>query len=110
MGRDRTRQGPLEPPQHLGEQAAAKWAEVYPRLFSRAQDMTGAPPTAAERDACAAYCLAYQHHIDAERQVAALGLVVKSPAGFAVDNPYLGVSRKAQAEMRHWAKALCLLD
>jgi Phage terminase, small subunit len=34
--------------------------------------------------------------------------VVKSPAGFAVENPYLTVARKAQSTMRQWAAELKL--
>lgn len=98
----------MTPPPHLDDQAAGKWAELFPILADRARDLDGDTPSTTARDGLAAYCLAYSHHLTAEGQVAALGLVVKSPAGFPVDNPYLAISRKAQAEMRRWAALLRL--
>ena len=41
--------------------------------------------------------------------MAALGLVVKSPAGFPVENPYLGVVKRALIEMHRWGKELRLV-
>ncbi len=87
----------MKPPDHLGTAAVAKWAEIVPTLG------TTDPGTA---DALAAYCVAYSRWVEAERQVAALGLVVKSPAGFPVDNPYLGIGKRALIEMHRWGKEL----
>ena len=35
-----------------------------------------------------------------------LGLVVRSPAGFPAENPYLGVIKRAMVEMHRWGREL----
>jgi len=92
----------MNAPQHLDEQARAKWAEVLPILQSRGNVAQGT------LDALAAYCQAWSRWTAAEQQVTALGLVVKSPAGFAVENPYFGIAKKALIEMHRWGKELGL--
>jgi P27 family predicted phage terminase small subunit len=89
------------PPQHLDGQAKAKWRELAPTL-----DVT-LPGVA---DALGAYCVAYSRWTQAEAQVAALGLVVKSPAGFPVENPYLGIVKRAMVEMHRWGKELGIVS
>ena len=42
--------------------------------------------------------------------MAALGLVVKSPAGFPVENPYLGIVKRALIEMHRWGKELGIIS
>ncbi len=71
-------------PEHLDEQAVAKWAELAPTL-----DATQ-PGTA---DALAAYCVAYSRWTAAEAKVSELGAVIKSAAGFAVQSPYVAHGR-----------------
>jgi len=61
---------------HLDPTAVAKWQEIAPTL-----DIT-LPGTA---DALSAYCVSYSRWRAAEVQVAALGLIVKSPAGFPTE-------------------------
>lgn len=92
----------IPPPEHLDEQARAKWAEVYPILEGRADTQQGT------LDALAAYCVAWSQWTAADTQVKALGLVVKSPNGFPVENPYLPIARKAQSELRRWGSELRL--
>ena len=87
-------------PEHLDAAAIAKWGEVFPILQERGDVGQGVA------DALAAYCVAYSRWTAAEQQVGLLGLVVKSPAGFAVENPYLGVSKRALIEMHRWGKEL----
>jgi phage terminase small subunit len=57
-------------------------------------------------DSLSGYCLAYSRWTAAEAKVNELGAVVKSPAGFAVPNPYLAVAAQAQRQMRQWAAEL----
>ena len=72
-------------PEHLDEQAHIKWQELAPTLDTTQQGVA---------DALAAYCVSFSRWTQAEQQVGLLGLVVKSPAGFPVENPYLGVSKQ----------------
>jgi P27 family predicted phage terminase small subunit len=90
-------------PKHLDDEARRKWAEVFAILQSR-----GEPLDAGTLDALSCYCSAWSQWLMAEAQVKALGLVVKSPAGFAQENPYLSVARKAQTELRRWGDVLKL--
>ena len=92
----------MNAPEHLDEQARSKWAEVFPILESRGDVDQGALV------ALTAYASAWSQWLAAEAQVKTLGLVVKSPAGFAIENPYLTVARKAQGELRRWGTELRL--
>ena len=99
-----TRPEPLtEPPEHLDAQARRKWAEVFPILQERGNLDAGS------LDALAAYCSAWSRWTAAEQQVNTLGTVVKSPAGFPVANPYVGIAAAAQRQMRQWGDAMGLL-
>jgi P27 family predicted phage terminase small subunit len=87
-------------PEHLDATARAKWAEVWPIVAQRKKTDQGS------LDALAGYCLAYSRWTAAERQVSELGTVIKSPAGFAVPNPYVAIAAAAQRQMRQWAAEL----
>jgi P27 family predicted phage terminase small subunit len=87
----------MNAPDHLDEQAKVKWVQLAPTL-----DVT-LPGVA---DALAAYSVAWSRWVAAEQQVGLLGLVVKSPSGFPVENPYLGVSKRALIEMHRWGREL----
>ena len=89
----------MNAPEHLDPAAVAKWHELAPTLD------TTQPGVA---DALAAYCVAYSRWTQAEQQVGLLGLVVKSPAGFAVANPYIAIAAAAQRQMRQWGDVLGL--
>jgi P27 family predicted phage terminase small subunit len=90
----------VKPPEHLDDQARAKWAEVWPIVAQRESIDQGVI------DALAGYCLAYSRWTAAEAKVNELGAVVKSPAGGAVPNPYVAVAAQAQRQMRQWAQEL----
>jgi P27 family predicted phage terminase small subunit len=90
------------PPKNLDDAAKAKWAEVYPILRGRGDVDQGT------LDALAAYCSAWSRWTAAEQQVSALGPVVKSPAGFAVPNPFVAIAASAQRQLRQWAAELKL--
>jgi P27 family predicted phage terminase small subunit len=90
----------VAPPAHLDTTATAKWAELWPIVAQRENIDQGT------LDALAAYCLAYSRWTAAETKVSELGAVVKSPAGFAVPNPYVAIAAQAQRQMRQWAQEL----
>jgi P27 family predicted phage terminase small subunit len=90
------------PPPYLDEAAQAKWTELLPILQARGEVDQG------ELDALAAYCSAWSQWLEGERKVKELGLVVKSPVGFAQENPYAAIARKAQTEFRRWGNELGL--
>lgn len=92
-----------KPPAHLDEQARAKWAEVLAILDGRGDTLD-----AGTLDAAAAYCQAWSRWTAAEQQVNALGAVVKSPAGFAVANPFVAIAAAASRQMRQWGDVLGL--
>ena len=87
-------------PAHLDDEARRKWAQVFPVLEARGDIDQGTA------DALAAYCVAWSQWMAAQAQVQTLGLVVKSAGGFAQENPYLGIARKAQVAMRQWLDKL----
>jgi P27 family predicted phage terminase small subunit len=89
-------------PDHLDEQARVKWAEIIPILDGRGGLDQGT------LDALSCYCQAWSRWTAAEQQVNALGAVVKSPAGFAVANPYISIAAAAQRQMRQWGDVLGL--
>ena len=88
------------PPAHLDDEARRKWKEVLPILEARGDIDQGTA------DALACYCSAWSQWAAAEAQVKTLGLIVRSAAGVAQENPYLTVARKAQVAMRQWLDKL----
>jgi P27 family predicted phage terminase small subunit len=89
----------MNAPEHLDTVAVAKWQEIAPTLSVELPGIA---------DALAAYCVSYSRWMQAEAQVSTLGLIVKSPAGFPAENPYLGVVKRALIEMHRWGKELGL--
>ena len=92
-----------KPPEHLTPAAAEKWAELLPILEARG------PLDAPTLDALSCYVSAWARLAEAEAQIKALGAVVRSPAGFAVQNPYLNVAAAAQRQLRQWGDVLGLI-
>jgi phage terminase small subunit len=91
------------PPKTLtNETARKKWVELIGFL--------AADPPPAALDSLATYCLNFGRWVSAEKELAESGPIVRSQSGFAVESPYLGVSRRALAEMRRAAKELRLHD
>ena len=91
----------MRPPTHLDAVAAAKWKELC-KLVDVVQ-----PGTA---DALAAYCVAFSRWVTAEGEVAKLGLIVKSSTGTPVENPFLGIIKRAMVEMNRWGKELGIVS
>jgi len=88
----------MNAPEHLDEQARQKWAEVLEILDGRGDALD-----AGTLDALTCYAVAWSQWTAAQAQVQQLGAVVKSPGGFAQENPFLTGARKAQTAMRQWA-------
>jgi P27 family predicted phage terminase small subunit len=55
--------------------------------------------TSIDGDALALYCAAYARWADAEEHLAEDGVVVRSPTGYPIQNPYLAIANKAMEQM-----------
>jgi P27 family predicted phage terminase small subunit len=82
-----------EPPDELSDAARAEWTRIVPllerlRLLAR-----------LDRAPLVIYCAAFARWQEAERHLAAQGVIVKSPNGYPIQNPYLAVSNTAVAQM-----------
>ena len=78
-------------PEHLGPIAAKEWArirELFTNIF-----------TEADRAALSAYCVCYGRWVEAEDHVRATGMMVKSPSGYPMQNPWLSIANKAFQQM-----------
>jgi P27 family predicted phage terminase small subunit len=79
-----------ECPEHLDAAAQAEWKRISAEL------LTLGLLTSIDRAALAAYCQTWSRWIDAERNIAKYGPVVKSPkSGFPCANPFVGIANRA---------------
>lgn len=93
------------PPPHLSEEARREWDRVVDELF-RLGVMTE-----LDRASLAAYCQAYGRWVQAEeslakfaaRDPATKGLMIKTQAGNAIQNPLVGSANKAMSDMVRFA-------
>jgi P27 family predicted phage terminase small subunit len=69
--------------------AIDEWRRLAPMLRQIRQI------TEADRGALIALCLEWARYITATRKVAELGLIVKTPNGYPIQNPYLAIATKA---------------
>ena len=76
-------------PSYLSEPARVEWRRIAPELARSGKLAT------IDADLVAAYSVAFARWREAEARVAELGVVVKSPAGVPIENPYLGVAGRA---------------
>lgn len=90
----------VPPPELTGHPAAAaEWQRVAPML--RAARVV----TEGDRQALVALCVEWAHYVEAQRQVAARGLVVLTPQGVPIPNPYLLIATTAlKACQRIWTE------
>ena len=88
-------------PPHLEGEAAAEWDRVValcpPEWVAR-----------TDRATLAAYCQSWGQHVEATLALARHGLVVKSPSGYPILNPYQSVARGAMADCVKFAAELGL--
>jgi P27 family predicted phage terminase small subunit len=92
-------------PAHLSKPAKAEWRRVVDQLFNLGimSDLDVA--------ALGAYCAAYGRWVDAEKALAKMaerdpatkGIMIKTTAGNAIQNPLVGASNKAAADMVRYA-------
>jgi P27 family predicted phage terminase small subunit len=81
------------PPELAGDAAAcAEWERLAPML------RTAGMITIAERGALIALTQQWSRYQDAQQKILALGMVVKTPSGAPIVNPYL---RVADAALQH---------
>ena len=53
-----------------------------------------------DRGPIAAYCQAWSRWMDAEENVQRFGSVIKTPKGYPVQSPYVGIANRAMDQMR----------
>ena len=79
------------PPPELPPRAQAEWTRLAPLL--RRSRQVGA----TDRTALMAVCIEWARYLDAMAKVTQLGVVVTTPAGYPMTNPYLSVATRALA-------------
>jgi P27 family predicted phage terminase small subunit len=81
-------------PKTLTGEAAAEWRRITNLL--RGLGLVAQ----LDRAALAMYVQAWARWVDAEEQLATQGVIVKSPNGYPIQNPYLSVSHQAAKQMQ----------
>jgi len=81
-------------PGHLDEEAKAEWGRISPELVRLGL------LASIDRAALAAYCQAWSRWVDAETNLRKYGAVIKTPKGYPIQNPYLGIANTAIDLMR----------
>jgi P27 family predicted phage terminase small subunit len=71
--------------------AAEEWTRLVPMLQKARQI------TEADRSALVALCTEWARYLDATARVMTSGMIVKSPSGYPMTNPYLPIARQALA-------------
>lgn len=89
-------QGDAEMPKHIQGEAKAEWDRVIGEL--RRLGLA----TSLDRAALAGYCQSWARWVDAERQLRRYGAIVKSPSGYPMQSPYLGMANMALKQMREF--------
>jgi P27 family predicted phage terminase small subunit len=90
------------PPPMLSGDALTEWKRLTPLL--------AAVGLISQLDLAvlASYCQAWARWIDAERQLAATGLIIKAPNGYPMNSPYLAIANKAMEQLRQLAEQIGL--
>ena len=79
-------------PAHLPPAEAAIWAEVTARN----------PDPYIVSPMLEAYCGQVARLREAQRRIAAEGLIISDPKGFPIPHPAIAIEKAAQAEIRAW--------
>ena len=79
------------PPQELAGDgvASAEWSRLAP-ILRRSRTVTE-----GDRGVLVALCQQWSRYQDANGKVAVAGMVVKSPSGYPMPNPYIGIANKS---------------
>jgi P27 family predicted phage terminase small subunit len=83
-------------PKHLDKEARAEWRRITPELL-KLQILTR-----VDRAALSAYCMAWSRWVDSETNLRKFGAVIKTPKGYPIQNPYLGIANTAIDIMRRF--------
>lgn len=88
------------PPTELHDPVAiAEWARLNPMLVAARQI------TEADRGSLIALCQQWSLYIEANKNIAAAGMVIRSPSGYPMPNPYISISNKALGNcIKLWAE------
>jgi P27 family predicted phage terminase small subunit len=81
-------------PAHLSEAAKKEWRRAGRTLLRLGL------VTEMDRAAFALYCQAWGRWVEAEDALRRHGVMVRSPAGFPMQSPYLAVANRAMEQMR----------
>jgi P27 family predicted phage terminase small subunit len=82
-------------PRHLDKCAREEWKRVSTQLIKLGL-LTNIDKVVLE-----IYCSSYSRYREAERQIAAFGLVIKAgKSGYPIPNPYVGIANVAQETCR----------
>ena len=79
-------------PKHLEGDARKEWKRMGRILLDYGMITT------VDQRAFELYCTAYARWLDAERQLAQFGFVVRSPNNFPIQNPLLAIANKAMKQ------------
>ena len=81
----------IEPPPELATDArgSAEWRRLAP-LLQRSRTVTD-----ADRASLIALCQQWSRYLEANGNVAVLGMVVRAPSGYPMPNPYIAIANKA---------------
>jgi P27 family predicted phage terminase small subunit len=83
-----------ECPKFLKGEARKEWDEVTLALQKRGTITT------ADREALTHHCMLWAEIVEASEHIKAEGMVIFSPKGYPVQNPYVGIRHTAQREDR----------
>jgi len=86
--------GVPDPPPHIVGEALAEWKRITPQLVALGI------LTDIDRAALAAYCQLWARWVEAEKSLSTTGTILKSPSGYPIQNPFLGVANTAIEGMR----------
>lgn len=81
-------------PEHLSDSAKREWERIAPSLHAAGL------LTSIDGAALAGYCDAYGRWEDANAMIRRTGMVVKSPKGFAIQSPFVGIANRALDQMK----------
>jgi len=86
-----------ECPPHLGELARVEWWRITAEL------RTLGLVTRIDLAMLAGYCVTWGRWVEAEGKVEEMGLLIKTPNGHPIQNPYLAIANRALAQLQKLA-------
>lgn len=79
--------------------AMQEWRRLLPLLT------TARVLTAADRTALVALCQEWARYVEATAKIATVGMVVRTPSGYPITNPYLSIANRALNQCKQlWAE------